>query len=89
MYGQEGGKFNERKDDKSESNAQIFHSCTIIHCMTHCIRYMFSYPKQEYRVKKGLALNKSFQKTFGEKEGNSNKFEFQRILNPNQAGSQG
>ena len=37
--------------------------------MTHCIKYMFPYLKQEYRVKKGLALNKSFKKTFGEKEG--------------------
>ena len=27
MHGQEVGKFNERKDHKSESNAQTFHSC--------------------------------------------------------------
>ena len=35
-------------------------------------------------MKKGLALDKSFKKTFGEKEENSNKSEFQRISNPNQ-----
>ena len=91
VHGREGDKFNERKDHKSESNAQTFHSCKVIHhiAFTHYIRYIFSYLKQEYRVKKGLASDKSFKKTFGEKEENLNRSEFQRILNPNQAGSQG
>ena len=53
---------------KSETNAQTFHSCTIIHYMTYCIRYMFSYLKYECRRKKDLAPDKSFRKTFGEKE---------------------
>ena len=39
-----------------------------------------SYLKQECRVKKGLALDKSFRKTFEEKEDNSNKFEFSKNL---------
>ena len=39
----------------------------IIHCITHYIKYMFSCLKQECKVKKGLALDKSFKKTFGEK----------------------
>ena len=39
---------------------------------------MSSHLKQEYRVKKGLAPNKSFRKTFREKEGNSNKSEFSK-----------
>ena len=67
IHGREGGKF-EKKNHKSETNAQTFHSRTIIHYMTHCIRYMFSYLKYECRMKKGLALDKSFRKTFGEKE---------------------
>ena len=46
VYGREDGKFNKRKNHKSESNAQTFHSCTIIHCMTHCIKYMLSYLKK-------------------------------------------
>ena len=33
--------------------------------------------------------DKSFKKTFGEKEDNSNKSKFQRISNPSQTGSQG
>ena len=66
----EVGKFN-----KSESNAQTFYSCTIIHCMTRCIRYMFSYMKEEYKVKKGLTPNKSFRKTFEEKKGKSKQIE--------------
>ena len=36
--------------------------------MTYYIRYMFSYMKYEYRMKKELAPGKSFRKTFGEKE---------------------
>ena len=63
---------------KINSNAQTFHSCTIMHCMTHCIRYMFSYLKQECIMKQGLASDKSFKKTFGEKEGNSNKSKFSK-----------
>ena len=75
-----GGKFNKRKDHKNESNAQTFHSRKVIHhiAFTHCIRYMFSYLKQECREKKGLALNKSFRKTFREKEDNSNRSEFSK-----------
>ena len=68
VYGQEGGKFDKKKKHKSETNAQAFHSCTIIHYMTYCIRYMFSYMKYECRMKKDLAPDKSFRKTFGEKE---------------------
>ena len=68
MHGREDGKFDKKKKHKSETNAQAFHSCTIIHCMTYCIRYMFSYPKQECKVKKGLAPDKSFRKTFVEKQ---------------------
>ena len=30
---------------KMSLNAWTFHSCTIIHCMTYCIRYLFSYLK--------------------------------------------
>ena len=54
VHGREGDKFNERKDHKSESNAQTFHSCKVIHhiAFTHCIRYMFFYLKQECRVKR-------------------------------------
>ena len=46
-HGREVGKFNKRKDHKSESNAQTFHSCKVIHhiAFMHCIRYMFSYLK--------------------------------------------
>ena len=86
MHGREDGKFDKKKKHKSETNAQAFHSCTIIHCMTYCIRYMFSYLKQECRVKKmkGFALDKSFRKTFKEKEGNLNRSKFSKISNPNQ-----
>ena len=72
VHGREVGKFNKRKDHKSESNAHTFHSCKVIHhiAFTHCIRYVFSYLKQECRVKKGLVPNKSFRKTFEKKEGN-------------------
>ena len=44
VHGREGDRFNKRKDHKSESNAQIFHSYKVIHHMAfiHCIRYMFS-----------------------------------------------
>ena len=52
--------------------------------MTHCIRYMSSYMKQECRVKKGLAPNKSFRKTFGEKEGNSDGSGFSKNLKSQQ-----
>ena len=45
---------------------------------------MFSYLKQECRAETGLAPNKSFGKTFVEKEENSNKSKFQGISNPNQ-----
>ena len=83
MHGREGGKFDKKKKHKSETNAQAFHSCTIIHCMTYCIRYMFSYLKQEFIVKKGLTLDKSFRKTFGEKE------DLQRTSNLNQTGIRG
>ena len=66
IHGREGSKF--EKKHKSETNTQAFHSCTIIHYMTYCIRYMFSYMKYEYRMKKDLASGKSFRKTFGENE---------------------
>ena len=39
---------------------------------------MFSCLKQERGVKNGLALDRSFRKTFGEKEGNSNRSEFSK-----------
>ena len=41
VHGREDGKFNKRKDHKSESNAQTFHSCKVIHpiAFTHCIKY--------------------------------------------------
>ena len=39
---------------------------------------MFFYLKEECRVKKGLALDKSFKKTFEGKEGNSNRSEFSK-----------
>ena len=42
------------------------------------IRYMFSYLKQEYRVKEGLAPDKSFKKTFEMEKGNSNRSEFSK-----------
>ena len=47
VHGREVGKFDKRKDHKSESNAQTFHSCKVIHhiAFTHCIKYMFSYLK--------------------------------------------
>ena len=47
VHGREVGKFNKRKDHKSESNAHTFHSCKVIHhiAFTYCIRYMFSYLK--------------------------------------------
>ena len=79
MHGQEVGKFNKRKDHKSESNAHTFHSCTI----THCIGHMFSYLKKECRVKKGLTPDKSFRKTFEEKEGNLKKIRVFKSPNPN------
>ena len=63
-----GEKVANLKKHKNEINAQAFHSCTIVHYMTYCIRYMFSYLKCECRMKKGLAPDKSFRKTFGEKE---------------------
>ena len=69
-HAREVGKFNKRKDHKSESNAQTFHSCKVLHhiAFTHCIRYMFSYLKQECRVKKGLAPRQKLQKDLrGEK----------------------
>ena len=59
-------------------NTQTSHSCTIIYYMTHYIRYTFSYLKQECRVKRGFVLDKNFRKTFGEKEGNSNKSTFSK-----------
>ena len=80
MHGREGGKFNKRKDHKSESNAQTFHLCTIIHCMAPCIKYMFSCLKQECRVKKSLTFDKNFRKTFREKEGNLKRSEFSKNL---------
>ena len=45
MHGREGGKFNKKKSIKIETNAQAFHSCTIIHSMTYCIGHMFFYLK--------------------------------------------
>ena len=42
---------------------------------------MFSYIKQGCRVKEGLALDKSFRKTFGRKKVNSDKLEFSKNLN--------
>ena len=54
--------------------------------MTHCIGYMFSYLKQECKVKMGLALDKSFRKTFREKKGNSNRSKFSKNFKPNQVG---
>ena len=79
VYGREGGKFNKRKDHKNESNAQIFHSCTIIHCMTHCIRYMFSYLKQEYKVKKGLASIKASKRPSGRKKETQTNLSFKEF----------
>ena len=86
VHWREGDKFNKRKNHKSESNAQTFHSCKVIHhiAFTHCIRYVFSYLKQECRVKKGLAPNKSFKKTFGGNKTILNKLKFSKISNPNQ-----
>ena len=73
------------KNDFKCSDISFMHNHTL-HDPLHQI--YVSYLKQKCRVKKGLRLDKSFKKTFGEKEGNSNKSEFQRILNPNQTGSQ-
>ena len=40
---------------KNESKwLRHFHSCTIIHCTTHCIRYMFSYLNRDARWKRVL-----------------------------------
>ena len=79
VHGRECVKFNKSKDHKSESNAQTFHSCKVIHhiAFTHYIRYMFSYLKQECRVKKGLASDKSF-KDLRKEEDNSNGSEFSK-----------
>ena len=55
----------------------------IIHYITHCIRHMFSCLKQECRVKKGHAPDKSFRKTFEEKEGNLKKIRVFKSPNPN------
>ena len=65
------------KDEFKCSNISFMHNQ---YCMAHCIKYMFSCLKQEYRVKKGLALDKSFRKIFGEKEENSNRSEFLKNL---------
>ena len=43
-------------------------SFIIIHHTTYCIRYMFPYLKYEYRRKESPTPDKSFRKTFGEKE---------------------
>ena len=45
-------------------------SFMIIHCITHLHQIYVSCLKQECRVKKGRAPDKSFRKTFEEKEGN-------------------
>ena len=60
-------------------NKHFIHA-KVIHriAFTHCTRYMFSYLKQECRVKKGLASDESFRKTFGEKEDNSNRSKFSK-----------
>ena len=39
---------------------------------------MYVYLKQECRVQKGLAPNKSFRKIFGKKKGNSNRSKFSK-----------
>ena len=68
VYGREGGKFNKRKYHKNEfkcSNISFMRNHTL-HNASHQI-YIFSYLKQECKVKKGLAPDKSFRKTFGEK----------------------
>ena len=84
VHEREVDKFNKRKVHKSESNAQTFHACKVTQhiAFTRCIRYVFSYLKQECRVKKGLAFNKSFRNTFGEKEDNSNRSEFSKNHEP-------
>ena len=57
VHGREVGEFNKKEDHESESNAQTFHSCKVIHhiAFIHCIRCMFSYLKLECRVKKRVS----------------------------------
>ena len=86
VYGREVGKFNKRKDHKSKSNAQTFHSCKShtshsIHTLHQIYVFLSETGMQN---EKGLVPDKSFRKTFGEKEDNSNKSKFQGISNPNQ-----
>ena len=53
VHGREVGKFNKRKDHKSESNAQTFHSCKVIHriAFAYYIKHMFCL-KQEHQSPK-------------------------------------
>ena len=57
-----------KKRKKNSKNVRTFHSCTIIHHMIYCIRYLFAHFKQGCRMKKGFAPDKSFRKTFGRKK---------------------
>ena len=66
------------KNESKYSNVSFMHNHTL-HDTSH---QMYVYLKQERRVKKGLALDKSFRKTFEEKKNNSNRSEFSKSSKP-------
>ena len=75
-----------RKNHKNESNAQTSHSCTIIHCMTHCINYMF--PSEKIIQKKEVLYPiKASEIPLGRKKKIQTDQIFQRIPNRNPSGS--
>ena len=55
VHGQDSGNFNKRKDRKSESNVQTFHSCKVIHRIAFtyyfkhlfCLKHEYQSPKKE------------------------------------------
>ena len=54
----------------------FIHTKSYITWHSYIASYIYSYLKEEYRVKKGFTPDKNFRKTFEEKEGNSNRSEF-------------
>ena len=73
------------KNEYKCSNISFMHDHTL-HGTLH-LAYVFL-SEIGIQSEKGLTLDKSFRKTFGNEECNSNRSEFQRLPNLNQAGDQ-
>ena len=88
VHGREGGKFNKEKTIKVNLMHKHFvHAKSYITlAFTHYIRYMFSYLKQECRVKKVLHPIKASERPSRRNKIIQTDWSFQRISNPNHPG---